>query len=832
MKLIRLELHKCKRLSLGEIEKFVIEPTTPIQFIIGTNGSGKTSVIQEMSPFPPDKNDFEEGGYKKAIFSLEGKVIEVLSIYSGGPGEHSFLVDGVEKNDGGTLRVQQELCRQYFRYTEEIHQLITNVSADAGLTSMGLTERKKWFTLLADSNYDYAVSVFKKTQEKYNESKAALKRSKERLAVEAAKILSIEEMDKLRSECEELYRKVQMLIEIKEPLMTPAEDLVHQANQGAMGLKKLAEQVKELTLSLNPELPKDLKKCQSQKTELTAHLEFTEKKADQTAKEYEQFKERYDASKKTQMQNAAQLAQLIENGQKEIEQLLTSLVVADANVSHPEQGIATVEYLIGFAAEHRSELSMYKDKDYSRQKLLSLINQLGSLVGEITQVSNLLSKTEQVIEHQRNHQRESDVQCPQCRHVFQPNFSEKVLQDALRKEHELKERLEKLQKLQSEIKREQELCEYVLRKVNQFHEALFANEHLKDLGKRFSDEQILKNKPNDIIPLLTHYKSDLQKLVRIQEITKELEADRKIQREVLKYQEQTLSVNLDAENDRWLDHLHRLDMDKAGLFKSIVNLDKHIAKLQSLQTLSERLDKGVDYTDQKLLDANESIRRQVIDEMLKDFQRQLAEKENVLQSASRQASVVEHIQGEINALQQESEEWKVLVQELSPTKGLIAEGIYGFMKTMIEQMNKTLEQLFSYPLEVLPCTAEGEDVSLTYKFPLKVDGDTRSDIAKGSSGMREVINLSFVIAAMKALGLGQYMLFLDEFGSKLDPVHKQAANMMLSSMLELERFEQVYMISHDVSQYNAFGKSQICVLHAGNVQLPPGCSYNTHVTIE
>jgi DNA repair exonuclease SbcCD ATPase subunit len=54
MKILKLILRGYTRLQLKQITEFVYTPTDSIQIIIGTNGSGKSSILEELSPLPAD----------------------------------------------------------------------------------------------------------------------------------------------------------------------------------------------------------------------------------------------------------------------------------------------------------------------------------------------------------------------------------------------------------------------------------------------------------------------------------------------------------------------------------------------------------------------------------------------------------------------------------------------------------------------------------------------------------------------------------------------------------------------------------------------------------
>ena len=50
MRIIELELHKYIRLAFSAVETIVYRPELDSQIIIGSNGSGKSSLMSELNP--------------------------------------------------------------------------------------------------------------------------------------------------------------------------------------------------------------------------------------------------------------------------------------------------------------------------------------------------------------------------------------------------------------------------------------------------------------------------------------------------------------------------------------------------------------------------------------------------------------------------------------------------------------------------------------------------------------------------------------------------------------------------------------------------------------
>ena len=64
MRIERLELFGYKRLMLANIQHFIYTPTSPYQLVLGTNGSGKSSILFELTPLPGHSSNYTKDGYK------------------------------------------------------------------------------------------------------------------------------------------------------------------------------------------------------------------------------------------------------------------------------------------------------------------------------------------------------------------------------------------------------------------------------------------------------------------------------------------------------------------------------------------------------------------------------------------------------------------------------------------------------------------------------------------------------------------------------------------------------------------------------------------------
>ena len=118
MRIIELELHKYIRLAFSAIETIVYRPELDSQIIIGSNGSGKSSLMAELNPLPVAKNYMLPGGYKRIKIEHKGIYYTLLSTYGKGAKnsfiEHTESGAKIEHNEGGTGVAQKILIEKIF----------------------------------------------------------------------------------------------------------------------------------------------------------------------------------------------------------------------------------------------------------------------------------------------------------------------------------------------------------------------------------------------------------------------------------------------------------------------------------------------------------------------------------------------------------------------------------------------------------------------------------------------------------------------------------------------------------------------------------------------
>lgn len=227
----------------------------------------------------------------------------------------------------------------------------------------------------------------------------------------------------------------------------------------------------------------------------------------------------------------------------------------------------------------------------------------------------------------------------------------------------------------------------------------------------------------------------------------------------------------------------------------------------------------------------DGYRNELLNKTIREHQSLLAQTEQYLVTTNALRDIITDLETSLSKAQEEAIIFKTLAEELSPTEGLIAEMLKGFITTLTEQMNAIIDQIWTYDLRVMPCGMDSEE--LDYKFPLNVKNNemTVPDVSKASSSQVDVINFAFKLVTMLYLGFEDYPLYLDELAPSLDEQHRINIAIFVKNLVETKKCSQLYMISHYLTGHGVFTHADVCVMDDSNILNLPSM-YNSHVTFE
>ena len=829
-----LELVGYERLNLNQFKRIKLSFNKIVQVIIGTNGSGKSSIFAELSPLPGDPKNFTKDGMKRIVCRHLGKRYTLTSTFD--PPRHTFQVEGEldDLNPGGTITKQRELVFKHFRINAATHAISTGQTP---FHLMGTEVRKECFRLLADTNFDYAIGVFNRIKTSARDVVGGLKIARNKLVAQSSKMMPAEYLAALKKDCEELYRIVELFIENRNTPTAPLDETKYAIDSALEEMDRdssnLTKSIREVERLLATGIVDDPKNAANLEYFVNQKLQDLRTRKDTLFTESKRFQENIELCEKTKMFQVATISTELERLKAEKERLRGSLIY-QFDIVDPTLYIKELDALSPRLLELASAIPINeKAEKYTRDGYKAMHQQREQYLIAIANLRAEVRNWEERVEHHDDHKDSPEVTCPKCELTWQPFYNEDMILQIKAK----------INKAVMEIDFKQKLIDELDIKMSDFNNWVQHLEAMKTLASEYGfmrelwdlvmKREVVYEKPRDIGLILTKFKSDLYHLQSIQKI------DEQTKDEYEKLEMTSNSQGIDYNNSvaslKFInEELHHIANEEQRFFSikdAARSLAAHIKRVADLGVKLKDSEKDLVALTERHV---EDIRRVMYNDLLRSFSSDLAIKEKAINDERMNEGAIKTLEDEIKALEARSEAYKLVLKELSPTEGIIDEGLLGYMKLFVRMWNRFIATVWTYPLVVQPCTSEEGKLELNYKFPIMVNDSrgVRDDVSKGSSSMREIIDLGFVVGYLKTMGLENAQLFLDEFGSAMDPVHKQQTVRMVNSIMENEKFSQIFLISHDVAQYSAMDNAQVCILHESNTIIPPGCVYNKHVVFE
>ncbi len=826
MKYTRIILVGYKRMLLNGIDYFEMNIQSPLQLILGTNGCGKSSLLWELSPLPANASDFLPDGSKTIELEHKGQHYILASIFAGKQ-EHSFICNGQELNKGRTITVQKDLVKEHFKLTTDIQELVTG---RIRFDSMPAIKRKEWLLRLCDVNYDYALSVYAKLKASLRDRTGAIRLEKKALVVESEKLLQEQEIERIQTETKSLHECLSRLLEHRKPVESDLTTISIENERLDKLLMSLANSFIEINQKISEREHSDIELMELIDSINTSNIE-NQTRITVLAELFDKTSQKISVLQSAGLKTISDLQEelLVMKGQADEESTQSFLNLA---IENPHIAYASFASIKGTVSDIFSDIPNNSDKKYSQSALLTTREKLAKCLLLKNSLIEQIADRKASMGHMRDHVNKPDTTCPKCKHSFSLVYSEARMLAVSEAVKALEDKLKTVVYPQiAEYEEYIEKCNSYGQLFRQYQQIQNSTQALKPYWDYLADKRILTEKSEQGVSELAKIERDLlhqiqmeNKLRQIKEIEENLALLQSVGNINLS-DLQTQNASIEAELST---HTQALQIGQV----SITRLKNDLAMRREAMNVRKSIRKAINTKRQYMNEQIEHERRTILNQLIRDLQSALATREHALFAAKRQKEIVQSIVDKIESFVQEEQALTVLVKELSPTEGLIAEGMLGFIKNFCDQMNSLIQKIWSYPLVIKSCeVVDGDNIDLDYLFPLVVGeaGNQVSDVSKGSTGMQEIINVVFRLTAMRYLGLQDSALYLDELGSTFDKDHRTAAASMVRSLIEEQAFPQVFMISHYQGMYGALSNAQICVLNGTNILVPK--EYNTHVVM-
>jgi len=831
MQYISIKLRKYKRLALSHIEEIEITPFNKIQLLLGTNGSGKSSLLSQITPLPASHQDYHKGGYKIIEILHNNSRYELKSLFSLEGNRYHFIKDDIELNDGLTATTFRELVRQHFNITQDIQEVLTGSTTFSG---MSVADRRSWFTRISDCDYTYAIQYFSRLKERHRDMAGAIKLQQARLVQEKSKLLTAEEEDKVRYEMTILNEYFDTLLSRKNPIKTSVADIRTSIANLETDIGGLVKDYRSFHRMFgNLEGYTDKEGMESDLIESRAHERNLELQIQKLCETIESQDTILESLKNVNVADIGDIDARIDRDLSEVSNLKKQNRLG-LYFSDPQTALNSLNSVSENLSYISIELVENADKRFSRDNYIQALELAKSL--EVRQ-NSLLQKqavTEAKIkelEHFRDH---NQLECPNCSHIWSKGF------DSI----QYKIALDNLDVIRSEIAQ----CNLELEGANRNTEAIraylevyrsYSNTSkafgdLNPLWSYLTDNSIIFNEPRKIIQIVETLKGDLAVAVKLEVADKKLSESLGIKKALQNSQESNVASFI-AHSESLHEQLYQLNSQLQIAKLKCARLISYREAVKQMENISLKLQSHTTVVEGKVQELLEAHRMQALNDAIQLVQIELSNREQLIAKADVQHGIINSIQEQILDLTENAKLLKIALDELSPSQGLIAKGLTGFINHFVAQMNLFIKNVWLYPMEIMPILPDEDDgVELDYKFQISVNGDSEDpvpDVNKGSAGMREIIDLAFKVVSMMYLGLEKAPLILDEFGSKLDAAHRQSVQVGIANMINTCDFSQIFIVSHYENAYGSLKNADVCVLHPANVQMPEGMAFNKHVKI-
>lgn len=795
LKVIEIEIGHNKRLQSGLIENVLYKPESPYQVIVGPNGVGKSALLDEITAYPSPSNAFEKDGLSRVVFETDEGVVETKSIVSNGT-RHEFWKGGENLNTGGTAGVQKDLVLQHLKMTDLGFDIATN---KLSFSTMTASKRQEVLSQLANNDMSYAYNLFIKAKKKLSHAIGARNALEETLTEKRVANVTDEEVTALEKRLEEYNVQVMALL-------TELQDIPSQGHYPSpYDWQSLSENTQRLRRQV-PRVPLDALE-RSEYVEKINQVEITVR---DIKSQHSALQEQYDSlddvikrsadSSEENIQTRRQEVLHWEEKANEISQILLyapNIYPQDTNFAQVKR---EVESIWDPWRETVGAMEPDDNDEFTRENFTALKDKREKYQ---LHMNSLTLKRSRYLEQLEHLEKGVKVNCPSCGLFFVPGTeknAEARIQGALKELHEaigkgelaLTELSEKIEKVELWIQQWREMCS--LEKVCPSAGSFFA-----EVAHRCS----VKKQPTQALTIALFLYQDLETLEQREHITAKLKESREI------------LAQLEANNVKGLGNViaqhHGMRTKIEGLVFNLKEQERLLSGLTQELAQADRYQQNVsDHSDQYhgLLTRSQEAIQAIFNEtrriLIKDLQGHIGTLTKTLNDIKSLRDQIKDVERQLGKQRELVLGYTLLVEGLSPKTGVVAEQMTGFIETFVDQMNKVIENVWTYEMEILP--GRSTDNEISYIFPLRLHGDSGRlvpDLKEASDGQKGFIDFAFKITAMLYLNQIEVPLLLDEVDRPLGPVHKERLMRFITQAVENGRFSQVFLISHHASSHGA-----------------------------
>ena len=744
------------------------------------------------------------------------------------------LVCDIENLTTGTKIVEQGNAKVYNSRVEEITGITKEIkellNGEVLLTDAGTELRRKWFYRLSTSDLTYALGFYQRLRKNLTMLNGGIEITSRKIAELRTRVIDNEEerqqlatrLKALEADLRELNKQIEqlpglnrdvtvatiqsLLLKIEAPINAILE------HRGGLPTEKQVEEARRAEATAREAVV-------SAETELSMLNKDLSLLMDESTRQ-DYLMRNHEGLKNT----VAKLRELLK--QWDTEHLFPELFAETVNI---DQLKAATDARV-WGQRLGTTLDAIKSTErlnILEEKLLTLDQNSAGLRDRLQRVENVL----QNLNHERNHYLETaEVDCPQCQFKFRPGVRRTLpeLEEAIRGQMEQRNTLQT--QLDSVLRDRTELESDVnyMRQVREIVLTYSKDPVLSLFFKRLQERNVFTDNRSQFGSLCAEFDRELYSAIEYHETKhrfvkaeKEWEnavaavgnVDGALQQKIA-FQQERLGKATETLSERRREHAVAND--------TFCYLNELKATVDNFNAVFERLENDVKVT----------LTNTVVETLLNARENKLdafttaRERYRQMENELNQLTALEK---ELSDLQAQQFNNKLMIQAFSPEKGVLRKYFYNAIVRITELMTRYIEQVWTYPMRVMPCDLTDGDLDYTFPVQLKTHPEPVPDVRKGSKAQRAIFNLMFRLTAYKALKLHQYPLLLDEPSEGMDEEHRNNLVGFIKTLANSGEFSQLLVVSHEAEIHSKLNEAAYCVIEPEGVTLP--AVYNEGVKI-
>lgn len=806
-----------QRFIHNNIQELSVDFTSPFQLILGTNGCGKSSMMTELTPFPPHKGLFDKDGMRELEFTHRASSYRIVNDYS--TDKHSIYKDDEEMFTNLNPTMMAGVVKQLFNIDRTIADILTDKKR---FTDMSTNERREIIMRASGININIGLDILSNLKEQKSYYKEYTKNLSKRLVTEENNIPSDSHIEALNARKEDILHDLLVLDEI-------SNQKVEVSNEWEMldRVKRVETLGKTIAYSFL-DTPDELQGIRDgiDAQEILALAKFNLNASQESKQRLHETMENlklslgkstFSATEEELKKEQAKLAEDIEQIRKDSHGFL----MEDGDVSYAmisaQELYETLRDIFTRLPDNSNRYFNKEKRDENAERIIALNNKLG-----------LYQKSILGLEHELNLHMNGDlIACPACTFEFIPGtrLSKSEISQSLKASNEAYAKVNAELTLEKEY--EVEIRDYQ-NLVLELEKTLRHFSQQQTLINALKDYNYINNPPAYCLNIIEQWYTDIKASPQLNTLNKRLN---KVNEELAHLAlEDWEKKKADEDQLQQLSHQYSQLLDdvfkREETIERIQSYIKHVAKLREWLEDANRLEAEItEYHEKTLI----NMVNQFVLHSKADLNNELGKIEKEITNITYLKFNRDKLIADKETAEQAVEDINILQDELSPKTGLLGEVMDEFILKFITQMNNIIKSVWTYSMEILPCRNKKGD--LDFYFPVKVmDGTKSDDVANLSSSQRDIINHAFKRLIMLTHDLEDFPLFNDELSNTMDDTHRIRAMKMIYDAVVNNQCSQMFFISHFAPQHGVFTQAEVLVINPDNLQTIPD-NYNAHAKI-